>query len=55
MGMLRKEWTEDEINKLTRDIKAAKVKVFAEWGFTNTEIAKILDLPESVIRVMLNT
>ncbi len=54
MSMLRKEWSEDEIEKLSRDLKVAKVKVFVEWGFTSTEIARVMELPESVVRAMIH-
>ena len=53
MSALRKEWTTEEIAQLGRDIKAAKVKVLTEHGFTAEEIAKVLDLPDSVIQKML--
>lgn len=53
MGMLRREWTKHEIQMLGADIKAAKVKVFNNWGFSNDEINKILDIPVSVIEAIL--
>ena len=53
--MLRKEWTESEIEKLSRDLKVAKVKVFDKWGFNSTEIARIMELPESMIRAMIRS
>ena len=55
MSMLRKEWTDEEIEKLNRDLKTAKVKVFANWGFSSTEIAKIMELPESIVRAMIRS
>ena len=54
MSMLRKEWTEEEIEKLTYDIKASKVKVFDKWGFSSVEISRIMELPESIIRAMIH-
>lgn len=53
MSMLKREWTDEEIKRLERDIKTAKVKVLNEWGFSVEEIVKISDLSESVVRVML--
>lgn len=55
IGMLRHEWTEEEYTKLNRDMTVAKVKVFEKWGFTTEEIAKIMSLPESVIRAMIHS
>ena len=55
MSMLRKEWSEEEIEKLTRDIKAAKVNVLVNWGFSNIEISKILGIPESIVRAMIHS
>lgn len=54
MSMLRKEWTEEEIAKLDYDLKAAKIKVFKEWGFSDVEIGKIADLPVSIVKIMLS-
>lgn len=53
--MLNKEWTEEEYTKLNRDLDVAKVKVFNNWGFTSSEIASIMRLPESVVRAMVNS
>lgn len=55
MSMIRKEWTEEEIEKLSRDLKVAKVKVFDKWGFNSIEIARIMELPESMIRAMIHS
>lgn len=54
MSALRKEWTKEEIERLDRDMKVAKAKVLSEHGFTAEEIEKVLDLPQSVIRTMLD-
>ena len=52
MSMLRKR-TDEEIEKLNRI--AAKVKVLANWGFSSTEIAKVMELPESIVRAMIQS
>lgn len=53
MSALRKEWTKEEIQQLGHDIKVAKAKVFAKHGFTTEEIAKVLDIPETMVLHML--
>lgn len=53
MSALRKEWTKEEIRQLGHDIKVAKAKVLTKHGFTDEEIARVLDIPESMIQHML--
>ena len=53
MGMLRREWTEEEISKLSYDLSIARAKVYKKWGFEVSEIAKLVDLPESQIRAAI--
>lgn len=54
MSMLDKNWTEEEMAKLNRDLEVAKIKVFVDWGFSAEEIGKVMRLPESVIRATIN-
>lgn len=54
MSMLRKEWTTDEIEKLGQDLKTAKINVLIKHGFTVEEIARIAEIPESVILRILS-
>ena len=54
MSMLDKNWTEEEMAKLNRDLEVAKIKVFIDWGFSAEEIGKVMRLPESVIRATIN-
>lgn len=54
MSMLRKEWSREEIENLTYDMKTARVKVFINWGFDVSEISRVMELPESIIRAMIN-
>lgn len=53
MGMLRREWTEDEINRISYDLAIARAKVYKKWGFDNSEIATLVDLPESQVRAAM--
>lgn len=53
MRMLRREWTQEEIDKLSFDMAIARAKVYKKWGFDNDEIAKLVDLPESQIRAAI--
>lgn len=55
MSMLRKEWTREEQDRLNRDLTVAKMKVFVAWGFKTDEISKIMNLPESMVRAMVNS
>lgn len=53
MGMLRREWTQEEVNKLSFDMAIARAKVYKKWGFSTDEIAKLVDLPESQVRAAM--
>lgn len=53
MGALRKEWTEEEILNLDKDLKIAKAEVLSKHGFTVKEIGKLMDIPEAIILHML--
>lgn len=53
MGMLRHEWTEEEIAQITRDMNVARAKVYHAWGFTSDEIATLLDISESQVRAII--
>lgn len=50
-----REFTSQEIVKLGREIKEAKMKVLNNWGFTYEEISKMVDVPESICRTFLKT
>jgi hypothetical protein len=43
--------TEEQLAKLSYDLDIARAKVYQNWGFTVEEIACLVDLPESVIRL----
>lgn len=53
MSMLRREWTEEEISRLSYDMAIARAKVYKKWGFSTDEIATLVDLPESQIRAAM--
>lgn len=53
MGIFRKEWTDEEIKQLEYDLKQAKFEVLYKHNFTIEEIGRIMELPESVIRILL--
>ena len=46
--------TKEETIQLGRDINTAVAKVLRDWGFSNEEITKVMNLPESSIRRMLS-
>lgn len=50
MGMLNKNWTEAEIDQISYDLAIARARVYKKWGFDDSEIATLVDLPESQIR-----
>ena len=54
MSMLRKVWTEAEIEKISYDLAIARAKVYEKWGFSIDEIATLVDLPESQVRAALS-
>lgn len=43
--------TEEQLAKLSYDLDIARAKVYQNWGFTLEEIACLVDLPESVIKL----
>lgn len=45
---LRKHFTQQEVMRLGRELREAKVEVLLRWGFTTKEIANILEVDESV-------
>ena len=53
MGMLNKIWTEEEISRISYDLAIARARVYKKWGFDNSEIATLVDLPESQIRAAM--
>ena len=54
MAMLRKEWSEEDITRLSYDMAIARAKVYKKWGFDINEIAALVDLPESKIRAVID-
>lgn len=53
MQMLSKEFTEEQLASLIRDLDIARAKVYQRWGFNSMEIATLLDIPESQVRAAL--
>ena len=49
MGLLNKPWTDESIAKISYDLAIARAKVYKKWGFDVSEIATLVDLPESDI------
>lgn len=43
--------TEEQLAKLSYDLDIARAKVYQNWGFTLEEIACLVDLPESIIKL----
>lgn len=54
MNMLRKVWTEEEIEKISYELAIARAVVYKKWGFSTAEIATLLDLPEATIQAALS-
>lgn len=46
--------TEEELAKLSYDLDIARAKVYQNWGFTLEEIACLVDLPESIIKLEIS-
>ena len=53
MSALNKEWTNEEIQELDREMKAARAQILSKHGFTEEEIKAVLDCSHSEIRWML--
>ena len=43
--------TEEQLAKLSYDLDIARAKVYQKWGFTLEEIACLVDLPESILKL----
>lgn len=45
-----KEWTKKEIAAFGKDLRKAKLGVLIKYGFSDTEIANVLGVSESMVR-----
>ena len=52
---ITKVMTEEEAKALSDDLRYAKLKVFREHGFSYSEIAEAMHVPESTIREWFDT
>ena len=50
-----KQMTNKELTSLGKDLKEAKMTVLHMHGFSCSEIAIIMDVPESVVRRFIDT
>ena len=50
-----KQITNKELTSLGKDLKEAKIAVLRKHGFSCSEIAIIMDVPESVVRRFIDT
>lgn len=53
MKVLSKTLTESDLAQLGYELNIARAKVYKKWGFNSTEIATLLDIPESQVRAAL--
>lgn len=49
-----KEWTKKELAAFGKDLRMAKLGVLCKYGFSDTEIANVLGVSESMVRKLIN-